>query len=66
MLSHEGLILEDVPPFTQYTAFSNKGETRLSCLLPTTQPTRLKIRIRSEHSKRNAEVQEECSCVLHM
>ncbi len=26
MLSSEGLVLEDVPPFTQYTAFSKDGE----------------------------------------
>ena len=36
MLSNEGLILEDVPPFTQYTAFSKDGEHMLSSPKPLT------------------------------
>lgn len=32
MLSNEGLVLEDVPAFTQYTAFSMDGEEKVSHL----------------------------------
>ena len=36
VLSNEGLTLEDVPPFTQYTAFSKNGEHMLPSPKPLT------------------------------
>ena len=52
MLSHEGLILEDIPPFTQYTAFSNKGECMLSACYLQLSPRDCAGKSRPEHCNR--------------